>query len=121
MLVTDIALANELEKMLLNKQKKQNRANKNIKRRLNNASIKNDLIKLYGKKWMNKYGNVMNLNKNVREVKNKLTKRLLPVKIIEGSISEGDTIFNKDTEISESSGVYKFFNSQIFFKTIVSL
>ena len=30
------------------------------------------------------------------KLKNKLTKRLLPVKIIEGNISEGDIIFNKD-------------------------
>ena len=67
------ALANELEKILLNKKKKENRANKNIKRKINNTSIKNDLVKLYGKKWMKQYGNVMNLNKNVREVKNKLT------------------------------------------------
>ena len=35
------------------------------------------------------------------KLKNKLTKRLLPVKIIEGNISEGDIIFNKDTEIGK--------------------
>ena len=35
------------------------------------------------------------------KLKNKLTKRLLPVKIIEGNISEGDVIFNKDTEIGK--------------------
>jgi folate-binding protein YgfZ len=35
------------------------------------------------------------------KLKNKLTKRLLPIKIIEGNISEGDIIFNKDTEIGK--------------------
>ena len=35
------------------------------------------------------------------KLKNKLTKRLLPVKIIEGNINEGDIIFNKDTEIGK--------------------
>ena len=35
------------------------------------------------------------------KLKNKLTKRLLPVKIIEGNIREGDIIFNKDTEIGK--------------------
>ena len=35
------------------------------------------------------------------KIKNKLSKRLLPVKIIEGNISEGDIIFNKDTEIGK--------------------
>ena len=35
------------------------------------------------------------------KLKNKLTKRLLPVKIIEGNISEGDIIFNKDTKIGK--------------------
>ena len=67
------ALANEMEKALLNAKKKENRKPTNIKRKLNNTSIKNDLIKLYGKAWMKKYGNVMNINENVRDVKKKLT------------------------------------------------
>ena len=62
-----------MEKALINKVEKEKRAPKNIKRRLDNASIKNDLIKLYGKAWMKKYGNVMNINENVRDVKKKLT------------------------------------------------
>jgi len=68
------SLANEMEKVLKNKEIKEKRLPINRRRKLNEASIKNDLIKLYGKLWMKKYGNVMNINKNVREVKNKLTK-----------------------------------------------
>ena len=67
------ALANELEKVLINAKKKENRKPTNIKRKLNVNGIKNDLVKLYGKAWMTKYGNVMNINKDVRDVKNKLT------------------------------------------------
>ena len=66
------SLANEMEKALKNKERKNKRAPINKKRRLNEASIKNDLIKLYGKKWINKYGNVMNINKDVQEVKKEL-------------------------------------------------
>ena len=67
------ALANEMEKMLLNIKKIENRKPTNIRRKLNVNGIKNDLIKLYGKTWMKKYGNVININKDVRDVKNKLT------------------------------------------------
>jgi folate-binding protein YgfZ len=35
------------------------------------------------------------------KLKNKLTKRLLPVKIVEGKISEGDSIFSGDSEIGK--------------------
>ena len=35
------------------------------------------------------------------KLKNKLTKRLLPIKIIEGNINEGDSIFNEETEIGK--------------------
>ena len=35
------------------------------------------------------------------KLKNKLTKRLLPVKIVEGKISEGDSIFSEDSEIGK--------------------
>ena len=35
------------------------------------------------------------------KLRKKLNKRLLPVKIIEGKISEGDSIFNKDAEIGK--------------------
>ena len=35
------------------------------------------------------------------KLRKKLNKRLLPVKIIEGKISEGDSIFNEDTEIGK--------------------
>ena len=67
---TPNSLANEMERALL----KRNRNNTNRKRRINESSIKNDLIKLYGKKWMTKYGKVMNLDKNVRDVKKELNK-----------------------------------------------
>jgi len=67
---TPNALANEMEQVLIQR----NRADKNKKRKLNESGIKNDLIKLYGKKWMSKYGSVMDLNKNVRDVKNQLNK-----------------------------------------------
>ena len=35
------------------------------------------------------------------KLKNKLTKRLLPIKIIEGTIKEGDLIINRDSEIGK--------------------
>jgi len=35
------------------------------------------------------------------KLKNKLTKRLFPIKIIEGSINEGDLIFNEDSEVGK--------------------
>ena len=35
------------------------------------------------------------------KLKNKLTKGLLPIKIIEGNINEGDSIFNEETEIGK--------------------
>ena len=35
------------------------------------------------------------------KIKNKLSKRLLPVKIIEGSISEGDSILDEDLSIGK--------------------
>ena len=43
------------------------------KRRLTNNTIKQNLETLYGKKWMNTYGNVMpSLNKNVAEIKKRI-------------------------------------------------
>jgi hypothetical protein len=41
-----------------------------IRRKLNNAGIKNDILKLYGPRWMKKYGKVMNINKDVEEMSN---------------------------------------------------
>lgn len=38
------------------------------RRRLNNDSIKNDIVKLYGSIWMKKYKSVMNINKDVRDM-----------------------------------------------------
>jgi len=67
---TPNSLANEMERALL----KRNRNIVNKKRRINNTSIKNDLVKMYGKKWMTKYGKVMDLDKNVRDVKKELNK-----------------------------------------------
>jgi len=67
---TPNSLANEMERALL----KRNRNNINRKRRINESSIKNDIVKMYGKKWMTKYGKVMNLDKNVRDVKKELNK-----------------------------------------------
>ena len=65
---TPNSLANEMEQVLL----RRNRNVINKKRRIDEASIRNDIIKIYGKKWMSKYGTVMNINKNVRDVKNQL-------------------------------------------------
>jgi len=62
------SLANEMEKFLMNKQKSPLKR----KRRLNNASIKNDIIKLYGERWMKNYGQFMNINKDVKDIKNKM-------------------------------------------------
>jgi len=67
---TPNSLANEMERALL----KRNRNNINKKRRINESGIRNDLIKMYGKRWMTKYGKVMNLDKNVRDVKKELNK-----------------------------------------------
>ena len=67
---TPNSLANEMERALL----KRNRNIVNKKRRINDSSIKNDLVKMYGKKWMTKYGKVMDLDKNVRDVKKELNK-----------------------------------------------
>jgi len=45
------------------------------KRALNDDSIKKDIIKLYGKRWMTKYKNVMpSINNDVKEMKEKLNK-----------------------------------------------
>jgi len=54
----------------INRELKKNAANTETKkkRRLNNASVKNDIVKLYGERWMKKYKNVMNLDKDVRDV-----------------------------------------------------
>jgi hypothetical protein len=67
---TPNSLANEMEKVLL----KRNRNMTNQRRRLNDTGIRNDLVKMYGKKWMTKYGKVMDLDKNVRDVKRELNK-----------------------------------------------
>ena len=49
------------------------------KRSLNDESIKKDIVKMYGKRWMSRYKNVMpSLNSDVKEMKtrlNKLSKR----------------------------------------------
>ena len=61
-----------IDKKINNKKKKaqQNVDNKMERRRLTDSAIKNDIIKLYGKRWMNKYKNVMpSINSDVREFK----------------------------------------------------
>ena len=65
------SLANEMEYAL---KMKRSRNVTNQKRRLNDTGIRNDLVKMYGKKWMTKYGKVMDLDKNVRDVKRELNK-----------------------------------------------
>ena len=65
------SLANEMEYAL---KMKRSRNITNQKRRLNDTGIRNDLVKMYGKKWMTKYGKVMDLDKNVRDVKRELNK-----------------------------------------------
>ena len=42
------------------------------KRRLNKNSIRNDIEKLYGPRWIKKFKNVMNINKDVKELSNVL-------------------------------------------------
>jgi hypothetical protein len=42
------------------------------KRKLNNVGIRNDIIKLYGPRWIKKYGKIMNINKDVEEMSNVL-------------------------------------------------
>ena len=65
------SLANEMEYAL---KMKRSRNITNQKRRLNDTGIRNDLVRMYGKKWMTKYGKVMDLDKNVRDVKRELNK-----------------------------------------------
>ena len=65
------SLANEMEYAL---KMKRSRNITNQKRRLNDTGIRNDLVKMYGKKWMTKYGKVMDLDKNVRDIKRELNK-----------------------------------------------
>lgn len=64
------SLANEMERALL----KRNRNVTNQRRKLNDTGIRNDLVRMYGKKWMTKYGKVMDLNKDIRDVKRELNK-----------------------------------------------
>ena len=65
------SLANEMEYAL---KMRRSRNATNQKRRLNDTGIRNDLVKMYGKKWMTKYGKVMDLNKDIRDVKRELNK-----------------------------------------------
>jgi len=65
------SLANEMESAL---KMRRNRNTVNQRRKLNDTGIRNDLVKMYGKKWMTKYGKVMDLNKNVRDIKKELNK-----------------------------------------------
>ena len=45
------------------------------KRGMNNASIRKDLIKLYGKRWMDRYNKVMpSINNDIREVRSRIAK-----------------------------------------------
>lgn len=62
------------KKEIKQKKKQENKVVKNKKtmekRRLTNKAIKEDLIKLYGKRWMTKYKNVMpSINNDVAELK----------------------------------------------------
>src|SRR6056300_698264 len=65
------SLANEMEYAL---KMRRSRNVTNQKRKLNDTGIINDLVKMYGKKWMTKYGKVMDLDKNVRDIKRELNK-----------------------------------------------
>lgn len=42
------------------------------RRKLNLNGIRNDILKLYGPRWIKKYGKVMNINKDVEEMSNLL-------------------------------------------------
>lgn len=56
-------------------QKKKNDKKKQVvqKRGINDNTIKSDIIKLYGKRWMNKYKNIMpSINNDVKNVKAKI-------------------------------------------------
>ena len=59
------------------------------------------------------------------KIKNKLSKRLLPVKIIEGSISEGDSILDEDLNIGKilidkyyPFAIIKFTNDKFNFNSV---
>lgn len=62
-------LAKNLNRALKNEAKN---AATEKKRRLNTNSIRNDIIKLYGPRWMKKYKNVMNVEKDVKDLTNLL-------------------------------------------------
>ena len=62
------------------------------------------------------------------KLKNKLNKRLLPIKVVEGSINEGDVIFNQDTEIGKvligkvyPFAIIKYRSEKFDFNTIFKL
>ena len=58
-------------------QKKKNAEKQQVikKRGLNENSIRKDIVKLYGKRWMDRYKNIMpSLNNDVKEMKTRLNK-----------------------------------------------
>jgi hypothetical protein len=70
--------ANAVEKRRANKalnmelKKEAKLGNIEKRRKLNLKGIKNDILKLYGPRWIKKYGKVMNINKDVEEMSNLL-------------------------------------------------
>ena len=62
-------IAKNLNRALKNEAKN---AETEKKRRLNSNSIRNDILKLYGPRWMKKYKNVMNIEKDVKDMSNLL-------------------------------------------------
>jgi len=64
-------LAKNLNRALKNEAKN---AATEKKRRLNTNSIRNDILKLYGPRWLKKYKSVMNIEKDVRDVTNILNR-----------------------------------------------
>jgi hypothetical protein len=62
-------LAKNLNRALKNEAKN---AATEKKRRLNTNSIRNDIVKLYGPRWMKKYKNYVNIEKDVKDLTNLL-------------------------------------------------
>lgn len=110
------ALANEIEKEMLNKMKRNKRAPVNLKRKLNKTGIKNDLIKLYGKYWMKKYGNVMNINENVNEVKKELNRMELKKNLV----SKNGVLRKGEANKVKKDMVYRFkIDKKQYFKRLL--
>lgn len=73
------------------------------KRRLNSNSIRNDIVKLYGTRWMKKYKDVMNIEKDVKDVTNLLNQAAKEKNIVnkKGILKKMPANYIKKDKVSE--------------------